>query len=88
LDVLDVFFSKLQMADCDAVWAPKTTIHVGSLDFVVDVEGMMIRASTSQSSLTKGLVDIARSLGGLDLSSPKENDMTHSAQVCGNDGPH
>jgi hypothetical protein len=87
LDVLDVFFSKLEMADYDAVWAPKTTIRVGILDFVVDGEGTMIRALTAQSSSTKGLVDIARSLGGLDLSSPQENNMTHSGQVCGNDGP-
>jgi hypothetical protein len=53
------------MAGHDVVWAPRTTIHFGSLDFIVNSVGNMIRASIAQSLLAKDLVDIARGFGGL-----------------------
>jgi hypothetical protein len=68
MHVLDVFSSKLQMTNHNAVWGPGTTIRSGSLDFVVDSEGMMVRAPKAQTPMTKGLVDIARGLKGHQLS--------------------
>lgn len=40
--VLDVFFFKIWMAGRDAVWTPRTTMHFGSLDFILNGEGEMV----------------------------------------------
>jgi hypothetical protein len=46
------------------------TIHFGRLNFIVDSEGIIIRAPKAQSPSTKELVDIVGGLRGLQLSSP------------------
>jgi hypothetical protein len=53
------------------VWTPGTTIRFGSLNFVINNRGTMIRAPEALVPPTSELFDIAGSLGGLRLSSPQ-----------------
>jgi hypothetical protein len=50
------------------------TIYFGSIDFIVDSEETLVGASKAQTPSTKDLVNIDRSLRGLQLSHPQEND--------------
>ena len=53
------------MSGHDAIWAPETTIHFGSLDFVVNSEGVMTRALVAQSPSAKDLADITKAFDDL-----------------------
>jgi hypothetical protein len=59
--------SKLWMASNNgsAVWTLGTTIRFESLDFVVNEEGGMTRASEAPSPLASDFLDVAGSLGDL-----------------------
>ena len=71
------------MADHGIVWALRMTIRFESLDFIVNNEGMMIRAPKSQSPLMEVFIDIARGLGGLQLSSHQGSDGRRCAIEIG-----
>jgi hypothetical protein len=67
--------SKLRMAsnDIGAVWTPGTTICFESLDFVVNEEREMTRASEASSPMASDLPNVTGSLGDLQLNPPEEN---------------
>jgi hypothetical protein len=56
----------------DAVWILGTAIRFRSLNFVVNKEGDMTRASEAPSPLASDLPDVARSLDDLQLDPPQE----------------
>jgi hypothetical protein len=65
--VFPMKFPKLRMAsnDSGAVWAPETTVHFGSLDFIVKEEEEMTRAPEAPTRSTSDLPSVVRGLNDL-----------------------
>jgi hypothetical protein len=59
--------------DRDAIWTPGTAIRFGSLDFVVNNEGAMIRAPEALAPSTSSIPNFARGFGNLRLRPLRRN---------------